>query len=52
MFWGCFAGSQKGPGLFWEKDCKGITAQKYIFLILPMVGAFARELGVEGLEFQ
>jgi len=29
MFWGSFAGGQKGPCFFWEKEYGGITGEKY-----------------------
>ncbi len=43
MFWGQFAGRQKGPCFFWEKEWGGISAHKYIFFILPLVTRFYRE---------
>lgn len=43
MFWGSFAGRRKGPCFFWEKEFGGITTQKYVFFILPMVAAFCWE---------
>lgn len=40
MFAGMFAGAQKGPGLFWEKEWGGITAEKYQRWFLPLVEHF------------
>ena len=37
MFWGSFSGRQKGPCLFWEKDWKSITSQKYCEHVVPLV---------------
>lgn len=43
MFWGCFAGHQKGPGFTWEKGYGEINQYKYCSLILPLVRAFFLE---------
>lgn len=40
MFWGQFAGQKKGSGYIWEKEFGGITAHKYIFMVLPLVYRF------------
>lgn len=40
MFWGSFAGGVKGPAFIWEKGYGGITAEKYIQHILPLVDEF------------
>lgn len=38
MFWGCFAGSEKGPCLFWEKqDWGSITSETYCESILLLI---------------
>ena len=37
MFWGSFSGRQKGPCLFWEKNWKSITSQKYCEHVVPLV---------------
>lgn len=37
MFWGCFHGSKKGPGLFWEKDWGKINSQSYCEKIVPII---------------
>ena len=37
MFWGSFAGSEKGPSLFWEKEWKTIDSEKYCSKILPLI---------------
>jgi len=29
MFWGCFHGIIKGPGIFWEKDWGFILVETY-----------------------
>jgi len=43
MLWEQFAGRRKGPGFFWEKKYGGITAEKYIHYILPLVHQFLTE---------
>ncbi len=55
MFWGQFAGRHKGLGFFWEKEWGGITAQKYITFILPLIAWFQQQLEIqhgEGFVFQ
>ena len=37
MFWGSFAGSEKGPSLFWEKELKTIDSEKYCSKIVPLI---------------
>lgn len=38
MFWGCFAGNEKGPCLSWEKqDWGSITSETYCERILPLI---------------
>ena len=43
MFASMFAGKQKGPGHFWEKEQGGITGEKYRRLFLPLVYQFYHE---------
>jgi DDE superfamily endonuclease len=51
MFWGCFSGSIKGPGLFWEKDWGTINGARYRERILPLAYQFYQEsLKREGFE--
>ena len=42
MFWGCFWGNTKGPGLFWEKDWGSISSATYRKLIIPVVDDYIR----------
>ena len=42
MFWGCFAGRKKGPGIFWEKEWGTITAELYQAYIVPIVDGWMR----------
>jgi hypothetical protein len=51
MFWGSFAGSEKGPCFFWEKEWGGIDALKYQRFIIPHVQAFMEEEGHRGFVF-
>ena len=37
MFWGCFAGNQKGPCLFWEKEWGSINQKSYCERIVPLI---------------
>lgn len=37
MFWGCFSGFGKGPGLFWEKQWGSISAETYIEYTVPLI---------------
>jgi len=37
MFWGCFSGYGKGPGIFWEKDWGQINAETYQQHIIPII---------------
>lgn len=43
MFWGSFAGSQKGPHLFWEKAWGKINSATYSERVLPLVHAYLLE---------
>ncbi|KAI1001755.1 hypothetical protein K3495_g6448 [Podosphaera aphanis] len=36
MFWASFAGSEKGPSQFWEKDWGNITSSSYSERIVPL----------------
>lgn len=42
MFWGCFSGSQKGPGILWEKDWGTITAESYQQRTVPVIDGWIR----------
>lgn len=42
MFWGCFSGSQKGPGVLWEKDWGTITAEAYQQHTVPIIDGWIR----------
>jgi hypothetical protein len=42
MFWGCFHGNVKGPGIFWEKDWNTISAESYQAKILPVIDGWIR----------
>ncbi|VCU39638.1 Bgt-50923 [Blumeria graminis f. sp. tritici] len=37
VFTGCFAGPEKGPYLFWEREWGSINSQKYCEKIVPLV---------------
>jgi hypothetical protein len=40
MFWGYFAGTIKGPYLFWEKDWGLINAASYRQHTVPIIGGW------------
>ena len=42
MFWACFAGYEKGPSLFWEKDWGNITSSSYSEKIVPLLHGMVR----------
>jgi hypothetical protein len=50
MFWGCFHGSKKGPGLFWEKDWGKINSQSYCEKIVPIIDGWIRVCKQNGEE--
>ena len=37
MFWGSFAGVERGPRIFWERDWGLMTSKKYALRILSLV---------------
>lgn len=51
MFWGCFAGGKKGPGIFWEKEWGKVTASAYQEHIIPVVDAWMQENASLGWTF-
>ncbi|KAI0994507.1 hypothetical protein K3495_g13675 [Podosphaera aphanis] len=42
MFWASFAGSEKGPPQFWEKDWGNITSSSYSERIVPLFDGMTR----------
>jgi hypothetical protein len=42
MFWGAFAGTRKGPGIFWEKDWGKINEETYRQHIVPVIEGWIR----------
>jgi transposase len=49
MFWGSFAGTEKGPSLFWEKSWGSITSERYCERIVPLVDTWRRSPGREAI---
>jgi DDE superfamily endonuclease len=47
MFWGCFHGNIKGPGIFWKKDWGTIKEQSYREKIVPVIQRWIRFNAVE-----
>ena len=50
MFWGCFAGGRKGPGLFWEKSWGSINNETYTERVVPLIDEWIRLNRMEGEE--
>jgi transposase len=42
MFWGCFAGTEKGPSLFWEKEWGSINKETYSAHTIPIIHGWLR----------
>ncbi len=42
MFWGSFAGYEKGPGIFWEKDWGTINSDSYQAHTVPVIDGWLR----------
>jgi transposase len=42
MFWGCFSGFGKGPGIFWEKDWGTISGETYRAHTVPVIDGWIR----------
>ena len=47
MFWGCFSGLGKGPGIFWEKDWGKINADSYRAHTVPVIHGWVQLCKVE-----
>jgi hypothetical protein len=37
MFWTCFSGTLKRPGLFWEKEWRSINKESYCERIVSLI---------------
>lgn len=42
MFWGCFHGTIKGPGFFWEKEWGSINGKSYREHTIPVIDGWIR----------
>ncbi|KAF6802683.1 hypothetical protein CPLU01_16146, partial [Colletotrichum plurivorum] len=42
MFWGCFSGNRKGPGILWDRDWGTITAESYQQRTIPIIDGWIR----------
>lgn len=40
MFWACFSGYGKGPGIFWEKEWGPINAASYCAHTVPIISGW------------
>lgn len=50
MFWGCFHGHTKGPGIFWEKDWGKISAETYCAHTVPVIHGYIELMRREGIQ--
>lgn len=50
MFWGCFHGHTKGPGIFWEKDWGSIGQESYCQYTVPIIHRYIELCRREGIE--
>lgn len=50
MFWGCFHGSTKGPGLFWEKEWGSINKDTYQERTVPIIHGYIEMMKREGIQ--
>ncbi len=50
MFWGCFSGYGKGPGIFWEKDWGSISSASYRLHILPVINEWVQRNRRNGVD--
>ena len=49
MFWGCFYGHTKGPGIFWEKDWGSINQESYCVHTVPVIHGYIELMRREGI---
>ncbi|KAF6815631.1 hypothetical protein CMUS01_12404 [Colletotrichum musicola] len=42
MFWVCFSGDRKGPGIFWEKNWGSVNAETYQQYTVPIIDGWIR----------
>ena len=52
MFWGCFHGYTKGPGIFWEKDWGSINKETYCNHTVPIAHGYIELQKREGVCLQ
>jgi hypothetical protein len=50
MFWGCFYGHTKGPGIFWEKDWGSINRNTYREHTVPQIHEYIQLKAREGIQ--
>ncbi|KAI0994030.1 hypothetical protein K3495_g14153 [Podosphaera aphanis] len=50
MFWGCFHGHTKGPGIFWEKDWGSINQESYYAHTVPIIHGYVEMMRREGVH--
>jgi transposase len=49
MFWGCYHGHTKGPGIFWEKDWGTIGQETYRAYTVPIIHGYIELVRREGI---
>jgi hypothetical protein len=42
MFWGCFHGSTRGPGILWERDWSSVNPESYKTHIIPIIHGYIK----------
>ena len=52
MFWGCFYGHTKGPGIFWEKDWGSINQESYYAYIVLIIHGYIELQRREGIHLK
>jgi hypothetical protein len=50
MFWGCFHGGIKGPGVFWKKEWKSINEESYRQHLVPIIDGWIQMRANEGKQ--
>ena len=50
MFWGCFHGYTKGPGIFWEKDWGSINKDSYQAHTVPIIHGYIEMMRRYGIH--
>ena len=52
MFWDCFHGDTRGPGIFWEKDWGSINSESYCAHTVPIIHGYLELCRRDGIYLQ